>query len=54
MPPPGTHFEYAGPVLAGRTPTGRATIRVLAINDPARVELRRVVLAGEPEESGAE
>jgi hypothetical protein len=43
------HFEYDGPLLVGRTPSGRATIRVLAINDPARVELRRELLAGEPE-----
>jgi hypothetical protein len=28
------HFEWDGPRLQGRTPIGRATIRVLAINDP--------------------
>lgn len=28
------HFEWHGPELRGRTPVGRVTIEVLAINDP--------------------
>ena len=28
------HFEWQGPMLIGRTPVGRATINVLAINHP--------------------
>lgn len=39
------HFGWRGPRLVGRTPTGRATIRVLAVNDPAAVELRRALIA---------
>src|ERR1041385_650197 len=31
------HFRYSGPVLIGLTPTGRATIAVLAINHPLRI-----------------
>ena len=34
------HFRRVGPRLVGLTPTGRATVRVLAMNDPDRVELR--------------
>jgi hypothetical protein len=34
------HFRWHGPVLVGRTPTGRATIVVLAINLPHRVQHR--------------
>jgi hypothetical protein len=37
------HFEWLGPMLIGRTQTGRATIAVLNINDPQRVELRQMV-----------
>src|SRR5262249_38245662 len=32
------HFEWDGPVLIGKTPIGRATIDVLGINRPERVE----------------
>jgi hypothetical protein len=39
-----THFHWDGPVLAGRTAIGRATIVVLAINDPLRVALRESLL----------
>jgi hypothetical protein len=39
------HFAWNGPRLVGRTPTGRATIAVLAINETARVEQRRLLLA---------
>lgn len=34
------HFEWLGAVLMGRTAVGRATIAVLDINHPQRVELR--------------
>lgn len=34
------HFAFRGPLLIGLTPTGRATIRVLNINDDDRVRLR--------------
>lgn len=36
-----THFEWQGPVLFGRTPKGRATIGILQINLPIRVDLRQ-------------
>jgi hypothetical protein len=39
------HFRWRGPVLEGRTPVGRVTIDVLAINLPERVEYRRLLLA---------
>src|SRR5262249_2642391 len=39
------HFRWKGPVLVGRTQTGRATIRVLDINAPDRVQLRRCLIA---------
>jgi len=42
------HFEWLGSSLLGRTPTGRATIAVLNMNDPQRVELRQLFMdAGE-------
>ncbi len=34
------HFTWDGPVLVGLTRVGRATIHVLAINDPDAVEFR--------------
>ena len=34
------HFYWDGAILVGRTQSGRATIRVLAINDPDTVALR--------------
>lgn len=34
------HFRWAGATLAGLTPTGRATIDVLEINQPLRVAAR--------------
>jgi hypothetical protein len=40
------HFEARGPYLFGKTPTGRVTVRVLAMNDEARVDLRRETLEG--------
>jgi len=39
------HFEWYGAVLVGRTKTGRATVGVLDINDPQRVELRLMLIA---------
>lgn len=42
------HFEWYGAVLVGRTRVGRATVAVLNINDPQRVELRQTLMgAGE-------
>lgn len=35
------HFHWDGPTLVGLTPVGRATVAVLNINDPLRVELRK-------------
>jgi hypothetical protein len=37
------HFRWMGPILVGRTQTGRATIAVLDINEPQRVQLRRAL-----------
>ncbi len=34
------HFRWDGPRLVGRTPIGRVTVAVLAMNDPVRVALR--------------
>ena len=34
------HFEWNGAVLQGTTPIGRATVRLLDINNPERVEVR--------------
>ena len=38
------HFERFGPLLAGRTQTGRATVAVLKINDPPHVEVRQTAI----------
>ena len=35
------HFSFQGPVIVGLTPTGRATLRLLYMNEEARVEMRR-------------
>jgi hypothetical protein len=41
------HFRWQGPVLIGLTATGRATIAVLDINHPQRLELREhLIVAG--------
>jgi hypothetical protein len=37
------HFEWHGAVLVGRTQTGRATITVLDINAPQRIQLRQML-----------
>ena len=34
------HFRFVGPRIVGRTPTGRATIRVLNFNAKRRLKLR--------------
>lgn len=39
------HFFWDGPILDAHTPTGRATIRVLRINDPDYVAVRISLLA---------
>ena len=38
------HFAWDGAVLRGKTPIGRATIEVLRINSPERVEHRRLLI----------
>jgi len=38
------HFQWVGAVLVGRTQTGRATVAVLDINEPHRIELRQALL----------
>lgn len=38
------HFQWEGSVLQGRTPIGRVTVEVLAINLPHRVELRAALM----------
>ena len=37
------HFAWNGPQLQGRTPVGRVTVDVLAINLPHRIQLRRML-----------
>jgi hypothetical protein len=39
------HFRWHGPRPRGLTPRGRATIAVLAINDPMAVAVRRELMA---------
>lgn len=39
------HFVWNGQELSGRTAIGRTTIEVLNINDPERVEHRRLLMA---------
>jgi hypothetical protein len=38
------HFRWEGGVLVGRTAVGRVTIAVLAMNDPAAVEVREALI----------
>lgn len=45
------HFAREGSIIVGLTSTGRTTVRVLAMNAPARVELRRE-LAALPDDEG--
>jgi hypothetical protein len=39
------HFEFRGVRIVGLTPTGRATVQVLAMNEARRLSLRTVLLA---------
>jgi hypothetical protein len=39
------HFRWKGPLLIGRTPVGRATVVVLAMNLPHRVAQRAALIA---------
>jgi 5-methylcytosine-specific restriction endonuclease McrA len=34
------HFVVEGPFITGRTPIGRATVALLAMNEPERVQMR--------------
>lgn len=38
------HFRWDGPRIVGRTPIGRVTVEILAMNDPIRVALREELL----------
>jgi HNH endonuclease len=38
------HFAWNGPEVVGRTPVGRVTVVVLAMNDPVRVALRQELI----------
>ena len=38
------HFRWDEPLIAGRTPVGRATVKTLAMNEPLAVELRTMLL----------
>ena len=38
------HFRWDGPFLRGRMPIGRATVKVLEINQPERVALRAALM----------
>jgi hypothetical protein len=39
------HFRWRGSILVGRTAVGRVTVAVLAMNDPAVVEVRDALRA---------
>ena len=41
------HFEWNGPVLTGKSRTGRATITLLRINDADRVAHRRMLMVAD-------
>jgi len=41
------HFAWEGPVLVGLTPCGRATIAVLNMNVPHRIDLRALLIETE-------
>jgi hypothetical protein len=38
------HFRYDGPMLVGQTAIDRATIELLAMNDPVRLALRESLI----------
>jgi len=39
------HFEIRGPLIVGRTATGRTTVRVLSMNTGQRLQLRAALIA---------
>jgi hypothetical protein len=39
------HFAFREEYIEGLTPTGRATVEVLSLNDVRRLDLRRELLA---------
>jgi hypothetical protein len=39
------HFRWDGPRIVGRTPVGRVTVELLAMNGPIRVALRAELIA---------
>jgi hypothetical protein len=39
------HFAFRGACVGGLTACGRATIEVVALNDPRRIEIRQELLA---------
>jgi hypothetical protein len=39
------HFEWSGPILRARTPIGRGTVALLAMNQPLRVLVREALMA---------
>ena len=41
------HFRWKGPRLVGTSPVGRATLAVLRINLPERLEHRRLLMAAD-------
>jgi hypothetical protein len=40
----GDHFHLVGPRIVGRTPTGRATVALLRVNDDARLIDRQMLI----------
>ena len=40
----GYHFHWDGPRIVGRTPIGRVTVELLAMNDPVRLALREELI----------
>jgi hypothetical protein len=47
------HFAFHGPVIVGLTPVGRATVRVLAMNAPLRIELRALLAQADINREGS-
>lgn len=41
------HFAWVDALLSGRTPAGRATLQLLQMNAPERVQLRQVLIASQ-------
>jgi hypothetical protein len=39
------HFEFQGPLIVGKTPEGRATVRLLQMNGQPRLQVRGLLLA---------